>query len=234
MMLTLFSYPELYGLADNNPYGLQIYAFLRLCRLQFRHEHVFDAKAAPRGQLPYIVDDGETIGDSNEIVDHLIAKYRLSIDVDLTPAQQTMDHLLRRMFDDLYWVMSYSRWHDPRYWPTFRDEILRTHAQVTEADLEAAREYNGKRYYYQGIGRYAPEAWRPTPRRRRRLLRLPCQHLFLPYRHSAPTVHCRAPRAQPILRSDARCRDQRFGPRLTAPPPGLHKHRRVTGPLPSE
>ena len=68
-----------------------------------------------------------------------------------------MDHLLRRMLDDLYWVMSYSRWHDPRYWPTFRDEILRTHAQVTEADLETAKEYNGKRYYYQGIGRYAPE-----------------------------------------------------------------------------
>jgi glutathione S-transferase len=28
---------------------------------------------------------------------------------------------------------------------------------VTETDLEAAKEYNGKRYYYQGIGRYAPE-----------------------------------------------------------------------------
>jgi glutathione S-transferase len=156
-MLTLFSYPELYGLADNNPYGLKVYAFLRLCGLEFSHEHIFDAKAAPRGQLPYIDDDGEIIGDSNEIVDHLIAKYRLSIDLDLTPAERTLDHLLRRMLDDLYWVMSYSRWHDPRYWPTFRDEILRTHSQVTGADLEGAREYNGKRYYYQGIGRYPPE-----------------------------------------------------------------------------
>jgi glutathione S-transferase len=157
MMLTLFSYPELYGLPDNNPYGLKVYAFLRLCGLEFRHEHIFDAKAAPRGQLPYVVDDGETIGDSNEIVDHLITKHSLAIDVDLSPAQQTTDHLLRRMLDDLYWVMSYSRWQDPRYWPTFRAEILRTHAQVTEADLEAAKEYNGKRYYYQGIGRYMPE-----------------------------------------------------------------------------
>ena len=30
-MLTLFSYPALYGLPDNNPYGLKVYAFLRLC-----------------------------------------------------------------------------------------------------------------------------------------------------------------------------------------------------------
>ena len=156
-MLTLVSYPELYGLADNNPYGLKVYAFLRLCRLGFRHEHVFDAKAAPRGQLPYIVDDGETIGDSNEIVDHLAAKYSLAIDADLTPAQRTTDHLVRRMLDDLYWVMSYSRWHDPRYWPTFRDEILKTHREVTEKDLEAARAYNEQRYHYQGIGRYEPE-----------------------------------------------------------------------------
>ena len=35
-MLTLFSYPELYGLADNNPYGLKVFAFLKLCRLAMR------------------------------------------------------------------------------------------------------------------------------------------------------------------------------------------------------
>ena len=156
-MLTLFSYPGLYGLADNNPYGLKVYAFLRLCRLEFRHEHILDATAAPRGQLPYIVDDGETVGDSDEIVDHLAAKYRPPIDLDLTPAQRTLDHLLRRTLDDLYWVMSYSRWHDPRYWPTFRDEILTTHPGVTAEQLEAAKAYNAKRYHYQGIGRYEPE-----------------------------------------------------------------------------
>ncbi len=27
-MLTLFSYPDLYGVADNNPYGLKVFAFL--------------------------------------------------------------------------------------------------------------------------------------------------------------------------------------------------------------
>ena len=59
-MMTLYSYPELFGVADNNPYGLKTFAFLKLCNMAFRHEHVFDAKSAPRGQLPYIDDDGET------------------------------------------------------------------------------------------------------------------------------------------------------------------------------
>src|SRR3712207_8695696 len=31
-MLILFSYPGLYGVADNNPYGLKVFAFLKLCR----------------------------------------------------------------------------------------------------------------------------------------------------------------------------------------------------------
>ena len=62
-MLTLFSYPDLYGVADNNPYGLKVYAFLKLCKLAFRHEHIFDTKNAPRGQLPYLLDGEKTIGD---------------------------------------------------------------------------------------------------------------------------------------------------------------------------
>ena len=41
-------------------------------RLAFRHEHIFDPSHAPRGQLPYIVDGAETIGDSDTIIAHLI------------------------------------------------------------------------------------------------------------------------------------------------------------------
>ncbi len=42
-MLTLYSYPELFGVADNNGYGLKVYAFLRLTGLSFTHQHIFDA-----------------------------------------------------------------------------------------------------------------------------------------------------------------------------------------------
>ncbi len=156
-MITLFSYPELFGVADNNPFGLKVYAFLKLSGLAFRHEHIFDASTAPRGQLPYIVDDGETVGDSDTIVAHLIAKHGLAIDAGLTPAQRDTHHLVMRMLDDLYWVMSYSRWKDDRFWPQFRDAILATHPSVSAAGMEAARAYNFERYRYQGIGRYAPE-----------------------------------------------------------------------------
>ena len=84
----------------------------------------------------------------------MIARYALPIDDGLTASQRNTDHLIRRMLDDLYWVMSYSRWKDERFWPLFRDALLRTHPGITEATLEAAQAYNFKRCQYQGIGRY--------------------------------------------------------------------------------
>ena len=116
-------YLDLYGVADNNPYGLKVYAFLKLSKLAFRHEHILDTKNAPRGQLPYLLDGEKTIGDSDAIISHLIARYALPIDSGLMASQRDTDLLVGRMLDDLYWVMSYSRWKDQRFWPTFRDNF---------------------------------------------------------------------------------------------------------------
>jgi glutathione S-transferase len=176
-MITLYSYPTLFGVADNNGYGLKVFAFLRLVSamrdefgipastvpdhaagLPFVHEHIFDASKAPRGQLPYVVDDGETIGDSETIVAHLIGKYALTIDAALSGRERDLSLLITRMLDDLYWVMSYSRWKDERYWPLFRDALMREHPSLTEEGLLKAREFNFQRYHFQGIGRFAPDA----------------------------------------------------------------------------
>jgi glutathione S-transferase-like protein len=202
-MVTLYSYPELFGVADNNGYGLKVYAFLKLAGVPFVHEHIFDASAAPRGQLPYVVDDGETIGDSETIIAHLVSKYGLTIDANLTPAQRMTNLLVTRMLDDLYWVMSYSRWKDERFFPAFRDSFMAQHSRIDEAGMNKAREYNAQRYYFQGIGRYAPDqayargladlrgigrsdsrgrlcAWREADQHRCRHLRLHRQHSLLP------------------------------------------------------
>jgi glutathione S-transferase len=157
-MITLYSYPTLFGVADNNGYGLKLFAFLRLVGLRFVHEHIFDASAAPRGQLPYIVDDGEAIGDSESIIAHLTSKFGLTINAALGARERDLNLLVIRLLDDLYWVMSYSRWKDERYWPAFRASLMREHPGLTEEGLTKAREFNFQRYHFQGIGRYTPEA----------------------------------------------------------------------------
>src|SRR5262249_17005373 len=156
-MLTLYSYPGLFGVADNNGYGLKVYAFLRLAGVPFRHEHIVDASHARRGQLPYIVDDGEIVGDSETILAHVVRRHDLTIDAGLTQVQRDGNLLITRLLADLYWGMSYSRWKDDRYWPAFRDAMLREHPSLTETTLLRARDYNAQRYHFQGIGRYEPD-----------------------------------------------------------------------------
>ena len=90
-MLTLYSYPTLFGVADNNGYGLKVFAFLRLAGVPFRHEHIFDASKAPRGQLALYRRrrrHGRRQRDHHRAI--VTAKYRLTIDAALTPAQR--DH----------------------------------------------------------------------------------------------------------------------------------------------
>jgi glutathione S-transferase len=157
-MLTLYSYPSLFGVADNNGYGLKVFAVMRLAGLSFVHEHLIDASAAPRGQLPFIDDDGEPIGDSDTIIAHLVARHGVALDASLDRRQRNLNLMVNRLLDDLYWVMSYSRWKDDRYWPSFQAALLREHPALSEDALSAAREYNFKRYYFQGIGRYEPDA----------------------------------------------------------------------------
>jgi glutathione S-transferase len=157
-MLTLYSYPGLFGVADNNGYGLKVFAFLKLAGVPFRHEHIFDASKAPRAQLPYITDGDDTVGDSETILAYVTEKHRVTLDVALTPEERATDLMVTRTLDDLYWVMSYSRWKDERYWPLFRDALKREHPALTDEGLLKAKEFNAQRYHYQGIGRYQPDA----------------------------------------------------------------------------
>src|SRR6201985_1415965 len=100
-MLTLYSSPQLFGVTDNNGYGLKVFAFLKLAGIPFRHEHIFDASKAPRGQLPYIVDGDDTVGDSETILAFVAKKYGVTLDAKLTAAQRTQNLLITRTLDDL-------------------------------------------------------------------------------------------------------------------------------------
>lgn len=102
---TLYSYPELFSVADNKGYGLKVFAFLKLAGVPFVHAHLFDASRAPRGQLPFVSDDGEDIGDSETIIAHVIRKCGVTPDAGLSEAQRDRGLMTLRFLDDLYSVI---------------------------------------------------------------------------------------------------------------------------------
>ncbi|CAM2887497.1 Uncharacterised protein [Legionella steigerwaltii] len=154
-MIILYSYPELFGVPDNNPFGLKVDTFLRLTQIKYQHEHIINTENVPRGQLPYLNDAGQIITDSNNILHYLSQKY-VNLDPDLTKEQENIHFLVTRMLDNhLYWVMSYSRWQDDQFWPLFKAEFLKQPSELSGASLEKVRKYNIEKYHYQGIGRYS-------------------------------------------------------------------------------
>jgi hypothetical protein len=67
-MITLYSYPELFGVADNNGYGLKVFAFLRLNGMPFKHEHgAWTGSslgiAPPVPKTPVLLDEVERAGN---------------------------------------------------------------------------------------------------------------------------------------------------------------------------
>ncbi|KTC86228.1 glutathione S-transferase family protein [Legionella cincinnatiensis] len=156
-MIILYSYPELFGVPDNNPFGLKVDTFLRLTEIDYQHQHIINTQNAPRQQLPYIEDNGTIITDSNVILNYLSQKY-INLDKNLTEKQKNSHFLLTRMLDNhLYWVMSYSRWQDEQFWPLFKAAFLTQLTELSESTLETVRKYNIEKYHYQGIGRYSKE-----------------------------------------------------------------------------
>jgi len=211
-MLALYSYPELFGVAEQQPLRPQGRRFPE-ARPAWRSGTSISSMRRRRraASFPIFVDDGEHVGDSDTIIAHLVDKYRLPIDSALTETRRNTDLMIRRTLDDLYWVMSYSRWRDPQFWPLFRDAMLGAHASLTADGMEAARKFNFQRYQ---LSRHRPL------RAGRRLQRgvadlsavasligergfmfglqptsidagvygLRRQHLFLRYRHAAQAV----------------------------------------------
>ena len=152
-VIELYSYPELFGLADNNPFGLKVWAFLAH-RRPVHHRHIFDASTAPR-RCP-TSSTASTASATATRSSPTSSPPRPRHRRRAPPTQRDLDHLIRRTLDDLYWVMSYSRWQDERFWPLFRLALLAPTRAAHPRTLDGARAYNAKRYHYRALGAISP------------------------------------------------------------------------------
>lgn len=154
-MLTLYCYPKLFGLTDNNPFGLKVDTYLRLNNIPFQLNNILDTSSAPRNQLPYIEYDQTTISDSSHIIAYLDKNLEVGMDAVLSQEQKQTAYLIESLLGNhLYWVIAYSRWSDERYFPDFKKAFLSSVSQLSEADIDNIRAYNLKKHQSQGIGRY--------------------------------------------------------------------------------
>lgn len=109
-MITLHSFGPAFGLPDPSPFCIKADLLMQLSGLPYERVRG-DMRKAPKGKLPLIVDDGETIADSSFIRFHLEAKYGIDFDKGLTEAQRGIGWAVEKMLEDqVYWIAVHERW----------------------------------------------------------------------------------------------------------------------------
>src|ERR1700738_3558438 len=156
-MITLYGFGAGFGLPEISPFVTKTEVQLKMADLAFRKEKAMPP-ASPKGQLPYIVDDEESIADSTFIRAHIQAKYGFDFDPPLNLQQRAQAWAFERMIEShVYWALVGARWVDPENFakgpahffdgaPEERREKLREDAQFRVAE----------NYLLSGLGRHAP------------------------------------------------------------------------------
>lgn len=103
--------PTAWGILPNmSPFCVKLETYLRMANVP--HEvKGGDPRKAPKGKIPYIVDEGATIGDSGLIIEHLKSKYGDPLDAGLSAKDRAFALATRRMIEEhTYFAVLYLRW----------------------------------------------------------------------------------------------------------------------------
>src|SRR5216110_1748022 len=157
-MITLYGFGAGFGLPEISPFVTKTEVQLKMAGLAYRKEKA-KPPASRKGQLPYIVDEAETIADSTFIRAHLEAKYGFDFDAPLSLQARAQAWAFERMIEHhVYWALVGARWVDgdnfakgPSHFfdsaPVHLREKLREDAQFRVAE----------NYLLSGLGRHAPD-----------------------------------------------------------------------------
>jgi glutathione S-transferase len=157
-MITLYGFGAGFGLPEISPFVTKTEVQLRMAGLAYRKERAMPP-ASPKGQLPFVDDEGEVVADSTFIRAHIERKYGFDFDAGLDQKSRAQAWAFERMIEHhVYWALVGARWVEPENFakgpshffdgaPEDRREKLREDAQFRVAE----------NYLLSGLGRHAPD-----------------------------------------------------------------------------
>jgi glutathione S-transferase len=112
-MIILHAAGEGFGLPEYSPYGMKTEVQLQMADLPYE-KLVAPPDSSPKGQIPWIIDGDDRIGDSTFIRAHIEGKYGVDLDAGLTDAQRAQAWAFERMVENqLGWTATYFRFLKP-------------------------------------------------------------------------------------------------------------------------
>ncbi|KAF1051016.1 MAG: hypothetical protein GAK43_02591 [Stenotrophomonas maltophilia] len=125
-MITLFQFPPAFNVPNISPYCLKIETFLRLSGLEFQVQALQDPRKAPKGKLPFIKVEGQSVADSDVIMRDLQQRYGFDLDAGLDARGRGWVVSIMRLCDEhLAPLMVYFRWLEPDGYKQIEAVLLR-------------------------------------------------------------------------------------------------------------
>lgn len=109
-MIILYGAGPGFGLPEISPYSMKTAVQLRMAGLEFEVRQAMPAQS-PKGQLPFLDDEGELVADSTFIRLHLEWKYGFDLDAGLDARQRAEAWAIERMVENHFgWTAIWPRY----------------------------------------------------------------------------------------------------------------------------
>lgn len=166
-MLTLVTLPPAFGMRNVSPFCLKAEMLLTALDLPFDMAIEKDPRKAPKGKLPYLIDGGKRIADSELITEYLDGMTGGKVYEGLDAGQRAYGVALARLAEDhLYWLMVASRWLDEAWWPNVVEGFFGfVPGPLRRFASSMARKQVARTYDLQGLGRHTLEEQKGFARR---------------------------------------------------------------------
>ncbi|EXL47367.1 hypothetical protein FOCG_11558 [Fusarium oxysporum f. sp. radicis-lycopersici 26381] len=140
-----------------SPFVIKLEARLRFAGVSYRVAEG-SPKTAPRGKIPYIEAEGETLSDSTFIIKRFIDEGLVpDLNASLTPVQRAQDLAFRALMEEkVYFYGTREKWCDNYY--TMRSNIFASMPWLLQVVIGyLAARANARTAYGQGTGRLTDE-----------------------------------------------------------------------------
>jgi isoprene-epoxide---glutathione S-transferase len=163
-MIKMHGYIPAWGVPDVSPFVTKIDCYLRMVGVPYELVKLErgDLTKTPKGKLPVIEDDGETVCDSVFIVEYLKKKYGDTLDADMSASERAIAVAFGRMLEEsFYWYLVQMRYrkdesfkvYDP-IWVEFLDFVP---PEERTGPVNEFRERILHEFYWCGKGRHSTE-----------------------------------------------------------------------------
>ena len=158
-MITLFTFPEAFGLRNVSPFCLKVEMAMAYLKLDYEIALESDPRKGPKDKLPFVIIDGVTIDDSELILKHLDEMTNCGLYGQLSAAEVAVGTAFARLVDDhLYWIMVASRWLEDDWFANVRKGFFGNLPPVIGPLIaNLARRQVKKTYKLHGLGRHSKQ-----------------------------------------------------------------------------